>query len=248
MSTNAAVITGAAGGIGRSLVGRFESAGYAVIATDLGPRPRDLVCAHYLECDLAKVVTDAHYAEDVYDSLYHALNSMDLKALINNAAVQVLGGLESLNRSDWEASLNVNLLAPFLLTQALLPSLERSNGCVINISSIHARLTKKNFVAYATTKAALSGMTRALAVDLEARVRVNAIEPAAIRTPMLEESFHRYNKEFSQLEQFHPQKRIGNPSEIANLAFMMASDGAQFLHGACIPVDGGISARLFDPA
>ena len=94
-------------------------------------------------------------------------------ALMNNAAVQILGGFDSLTRSDWQQTLRVNLLAPCIWKQALMPGLEAAKGSVVNISSIHARLTKKNFVAYATSRAALSDMTRAMAADLGGRVRVN---------------------------------------------------------------------------
>jgi NAD(P)-dependent dehydrogenase (short-subunit alcohol dehydrogenase family) len=247
MKKNAVVITGAAGGIGRCLVDQFEAAGYVVIATDLAPQPADGLMSRYEQCDLSQLVTDSSYADEVFTRLRRALGSLNLKALINNAAVQLLGRVDEISRQDWAISLNVNLIAPFLLTQALLGELESAGGCVINISSIHARLTKPNFLVYATTKAALSGMTRALSVDLEARVRVNAIEPAAIQTPMLTNGFAGDQGVIAKLGNCHPQKRLGTPEEIASLALLIASDGTQFLHGACIPMDGGIGARLFDP-
>jgi NAD(P)-dependent dehydrogenase (short-subunit alcohol dehydrogenase family) len=168
--------------------------------------------------------------------------------LVNNAAVQVLGGVDSLTVADWQRTLHVNLLAPFVLTQGLLPELAAAKGSVINISSIHARLTKANFVAYATSKAALSGMTRAMAVDVGGRVRINAIEPAAIATDMLKAGFEGRPEHFAQLEDCHPQGRVGTPTEVAALAVSMASGELRFLHGACVGLDGGISGRLFDPA
>lgn len=138
-------------------------------------------------------------------------------------------------------------MAPFLLTQALLRPLEQAFGCVVHISSIHARLTKKNFVAYATTKAALSGLTRAMAVDLGDRVRINAIEPAAIQTPMLMAGFSERADAYRELELCHPQMRIGTPQEVADAALVIADSRARFLHGTCVSLDGGISARLHDP-
>jgi NAD(P)-dependent dehydrogenase (short-subunit alcohol dehydrogenase family) len=170
-----------------------------------------------------------------------------LSVLVNNAATQVLGGVDSLTVSDWHHTLDVNLLAPFVLTQGLLPPLEKAHGCVINISSIHARLTKPNFVAYATSKAALSAMTRAMAVDLGSRVRVNAIEPAAIETDMLKSGFAGQPEKFAELQACHPQGRIGSPEEVAALALSVAGGELRFLHGACIGIDGGISGRLHDP-
>lgn len=242
-----ALITGAAGGIGRALVRTFCNADYRVIASDLIARPKDLPCAHYVRADLARVVKNGAYADKVFDRIRKCLDGHNLNTLINNAAVQIVGGASSLTRDEWTTTLNVNLLAPFLFTQAFLPQLEAASGSVLNISSIHARLTKKNFVAYATSKAALSGMTRALAVDLGSRVRVNAIEPAAIETEMLLAAFKGKPDLYQLLEAYHPQRRLGHPDEVARLALTLASSGLDFVHGACIGLDGGIAARLFDP-
>ncbi|OFV93576.1 MAG: short-chain dehydrogenase, partial [Acidobacteria bacterium RIFCSPLOWO2_12_FULL_54_10] len=166
-----AFITGANGGIGQALVRTFHDAGYQVIATDITDQLADLPCAHFIQADLGRLVEDETYGAGILECIRGWLQNNGLNVLINNAAIQILGGTDKLTRTDWRQSLNVNLLAPFFLTKSLLPELEAARGCVVNISSIHARLTKRNFVAYATSKAALSGMTRALAVDLGARVR-----------------------------------------------------------------------------
>jgi len=242
-----ALIPGAAGGIGRSLVEVFHDAGYHIIATDMAAQPQDLHCRCYLQADLAHFVEDEVYASEVISAIRKTLHGAGLNTLINNAAIQILGGAESLSRQDLRTTLDVNLLAPFLLTQALLPELEAAKGCVVNIGSIHARLTKKNFVAYATSKAALAGMTRALAVDIGPRVRINAIEPAAIETAMLKDGFNGKPELYRQLEACHPQQRIGQPEEVARLALAISAGGMNFLHGSCIGLDGGIAGRLFDP-
>jgi NAD(P)-dependent dehydrogenase (short-subunit alcohol dehydrogenase family) len=244
----AAVITGAAGGIGQALVRGFAAAGHAVIATDVVPCPDALPCDTFLQLDLERTVADPQYADECFAALRQALRGRRLAALVNNAAVQILGGVEQLDRSAWQRTLNVNLLAPFVWTQALLPELEQASGAVVNISSIHARLTKPQFVAYATSKAALSGMTRAMAQDLRGRVRVNAIEPAAIATDMLVAGFADRPDLYAQLQAFHPTGRIGRPSEVAELAVWLASDAAAFVHGSCLALDGGIGASLHDPA
>ena len=102
--------------------------------------------------------------------------------------------------------MEVNLLAPFVLTKLLLPQLEQAKGSVINVSSIHAHLTKANFVAYATSKAALSGLTRSMAIDLADRVRVNAIEPAAIETQMLLSGFDNDKDQLEKLKKLSPNR------------------------------------------
>lgn len=241
------VVTGAAGGIGCAMVKVFYDAGYRVIATDRLPQPADLCCAAYLEIDLLRLVDNQRYGQEVARDIRQALGEDRLDVLINNAAVQILGGADSLSRKDWRQTIDVNVLAPFLLTQELLSELEVSKGCVINIGSIHARLTKKGFVAYATSKAALAGMTRALAVDLGARVRVNAIEPAAIETEMLKAGFEGEPERYARLLDCHPQGRLGRADEVAQLALAIAAGSLGFLHGACIGMDGGINGRLFDP-
>jgi len=242
-----AVVTGAAGGIGRAIVREFVQAGYEVVATDNAVRPVDLSCPLYIEADLARTVADEAYAADVFARILVFLDGAPLAALVNNAALQILGGADRLTRDDWRRTLDVNLLAPFVWTQALLPALERGPGGVVNISSIHARLTKKDFVAYATSKAALSGMTRALAVDLGGRVRVNAIEPSAIATDMLKAGFAGQPERYAALESCHPAGLIGRPDEVASLVRAVVESGASFLNGACLALDGGIGCVLHDP-
>lgn len=242
-----AVITGAAGGIGRALVSRFSADGFRVIALDHAARPAEFPGVEYLRVDLQAMVVDPEYANGVLSALEALIGDGGLSLLVNNAAVQILGGVDTLSVHDWHRTLDVNVVAPFVLTQGLLPQLEAAQGCVVNISSIHARQTKANFLAYATSKAALSGMTRAMAVDLGGRVRVNAIEPAAIATDMLKAGFAAQPEGYASLESCHPQGRIGTPEEVAALVRAVSDGELRFLHGACIGIDGGISSRLHDP-
>ncbi len=241
-----ALVTGAAGGMGQAIVAEFANNGYKVIATDCVPEPANLGAQHYVQADLAKTVEDEGYAQSIFSQINTWLGPHALNALINNAAIQILGGVDSLSRNDWQQTLNVNLVAPFIWTQALLPKLEQEHGSVVNISSIHARLTKKNFVAYATSKAALSGMTRALAVDVGPRIRVNAIEPAAIDTEMLRSGFGGDDGLIQRLKFFHPANSIGKVSDVAKMSFWITQSGIDFLSGTSMCIDGGISARLFD--
>lgn len=241
------IITGAVGGIGHALVRCFAEADYDVIATDKIGAPSDLPCAHYIQADLQRTVDEPAYADAVFAEIRTALANKPLKALINNAAVQILGPAESLSRDDWRRTLDVNLLAPFFWAQAFLPEMEAASGMVLNISSIHARLTKPNFVAYATSKAALSGMTRALAVELGDRIRVNAIEPAAIDTEMLRAGFAGDPAGFEKLANHHPSRAIGTPPDVAQLARRILEMPGVFTNGMLAQYDGGISSRLHDP-
>jgi NAD(P)-dependent dehydrogenase (short-subunit alcohol dehydrogenase family) len=155
--------------------------------------------------------------------------------------------VETLTREDWQRTLNVNLLAPFFLTQALVRVLAEAGGSVVNISSIHARLTKPQFVAYATSKAALSAMTRSMCLELGQRLRVNAIEPAAIETEMLKQGLVDTEGAYEILKDYHPVGRIGSPNEVARAAVWLCSNESSFTNGACVLVDGGISNALHDP-
>lgn len=230
-----AVITGCAGGIGGALCARFRAAGYDVSGLDI--RDCSGACADHVTADL----------RELSDLQSIATRFPDIAVLINNAAVQRLGGTAEISTDDWSDTLAVNLTAPLLLTQVFLPALERSHGSVINIASIHASLTKPAFVAYATSKAALVGLTRSMAVDLGGRVRVNAICPAAVDTPMLRAGFEGREDAFAELSAAHPIGRIALPEDVAAIAVFLASDAAAFITGAVLSADGGIGARLHDP-
>jgi NAD(P)-dependent dehydrogenase (short-subunit alcohol dehydrogenase family) len=245
MSVKSVLITGSNGGIGQALCSSFTEAGWRVIATDLHSKPKSEV-EHYLGFDLAGFATDAVLRQRVEAALIALLPS-GLDCLINNGAYQVVASLGELSVEDWHRSMHTNVNAPFLLVKALLGCLERANGNVINITSVHANLTKPNFSAYATSKAALEGLTRSLAVELGSRVRVNAIAPAAISTPMLVAGFAGNDEKAAALDLHHPTARIGAPEELARLAIFIAENDNRFLNGAVVGLDGGIASRLHDP-
>jgi NAD(P)-dependent dehydrogenase (short-subunit alcohol dehydrogenase family) len=238
------LITGASGGIGRAMCEEFKSAGYRVIATDIDDKKK-ITCDQFINADLKLICRN----EDYRDGFIQQLNLSDsgLTALVNNAATQILNKTDEILIQDWQDTLDVNLLAPFIITQALLPALEKNKGSVVNLGSVHAVATKPRFVAYATSKAALVGMTHALAVDLGDRVRVNAINPAAVETPMLVDGFKGKQELYRLLAEMHPLGRIAKPTEIAQVAVFLCSKGASFISGAVIDVDGGVLSRLHDP-
>lgn len=245
-----ALITGAQGGIGQALVKEFVGKGFNVIAADIIKDSQTFAAYDNvisLVLDLECFVNDEGYAKKIHQQVQKITESTGITVLINNAAVQILARTEDFTRQQWLRSFNVNLHAPFFLVQTFLSSLKKNSGSVVNISSIHATQTKQEFVAYATTKAAISSLTKNLALDIGADVRVNAIEPAAISTDMLLAGFEGREEAYKDLELFHPMGRIGTPEEIAKLAYFLASDEAGFLHGACISASGGIQGCLSDP-
>jgi NAD(P)-dependent dehydrogenase (short-subunit alcohol dehydrogenase family) len=240
-----ALITGALGGIGQALCSEFRKAGYFVIGTDR--RGGECECDAFLNIDIRELYSNPAVCEKTVADVRGILGSNGLTVLINNAATQVLGSTDEIRVGDWNATLETNLIAPFILLQALLPDIEKAKGSVVNIASIHATATKPGFVCYATSKAAMVGMTRAVAVDLGPRIRVNAISPAATATPMLLAGFEGKSAEFDELAKMHPLERIAQPWEVAKTALFLASPDAAFITGACIQIDGGIAGRLHDP-
>jgi NAD(P)-dependent dehydrogenase (short-subunit alcohol dehydrogenase family) len=241
----AALITGALGGIGRALCAAFTNAGYRVIATDRQPDPA--VFPHYISLDLAELPRNEPLQQAFLAQLKQKLDGHSLYACVNNAAVQILGHLGETTDQNFQRTLDVNVFAPLILARLLLSLLEDSGGSIINIGSIHARATKPGFVSYATSKSALQGLTQALAIDLGPRVRVNVIQPAAVATEMLKAGFADDPAKLAQLQAYHPVGRIAPPEEIARMAVLLASDNFSFISGTTIDMHGGIGVRLHDP-
>ncbi len=239
------LVTGSEGGLGVALCAAFGAAGYRVVGADL--KRGDSACDSFVEIDLATACADSEALEPAVGRLRRAVGNHRLSVLVNNAAKQILGRLGDVTHEDWQLSLATNLTAPFFLIQALAPDLERSRGAVINVGSVHARATKPGFLSYATSKAALIGLTQAIAVDLAPRIRVIAVNPAAIDTPMLRAGLGFGQNSLAKLAEHHPLGRIARPEEIARVVVFLASDDAGFMTGTTVDVDGGILSRLNDP-
>ncbi len=242
--TKAVLITGASGGIGSAMVKAFAGAGWRVIATDKKGQNGDAFIAE----DIGVFATDAARLDDFAKKVRANLDGAPLASLVNNAAVQRLGRLDKLNAGAIAETFNVNVVAPMLLTKTFLPELEAARGAIVNIGSVHAQSTKQEFSAYATSKAAIHGLTRALAVDLGPKVRVNTLAPAAVETPMMRAGFEGKEDALKELENAHPAGRIATPEEIAKIAVFLASDDAAFMTGSTVYADGGVLSRLHDPA
>jgi NAD(P)-dependent dehydrogenase (short-subunit alcohol dehydrogenase family) len=239
------VITGHLGGLGSALASQFIDAGYEVIGIDIDALEH---ASHaQIVFDLSTLI-DTKAVSTMRVDLTKAIGSHPLIALINNAAVQHLGDLESLETGQFLESFHVNVMAPLNLARLLLPDLKQSHGTVININSIHARLTKPGFAPYSISKAAMAGLTRAMAVELGASIRVIEIRPAAISTPMLEAGFADQPDNRRLLDDFHPTGQIGSPGDIAQTVQQLVETDVDYLNGSVVNVDGGISHRLHDPS
>ncbi|MBS0388239.1 MAG: SDR family oxidoreductase [Proteobacteria bacterium] len=203
--------------IGSAIRAEFSAARQFVVATDF---QSDRTAAHqaYVSADPVRFCADGKLRESVIDALVASVGDRPLGALINSAAPQYLGKAEALNADAWRKTLDVNLLAPFLLIQGLLPLQERACGSVTNLASIRARATKPGFSANASSEAGLVGLTRNLALELGARTRVNAICAAAIATSMLRDGFAGHEPDLQQLASMHPRSTVGDPADVAKAA------------------------------
>lgn len=241
-----ALITGAKGGIGTSLCSAFRSAGYFVVGTDR-LQEGDADCDRFICADIAKICKDVAALQRFRDEVMELAHGTGLTVLVNNAAVQITGSLQDIDYADWALSMDTNLIAPAQLTRIFQADLATAGGSVINMASVHAKATKPGFACYATTKSALVGLTRALAVELGGSIRVNAMCPAAVNTPMLREGFDGNEAALARLAYYHPIGRIAEPSEIASVALFLASPDASFVTGAVLDIDGAVLSKLSDP-
>lgn len=244
MSHRKVLITGANGGIGTALCDTFSSHGWFVIATDISDHQKANADS-YISMDLNTFCTDDNYRLACSETLRDVMSG-GLDCLVNNAAHQVVGSVEDISMDAWQRTFNTNVTAPFFLVKAFHEELKAQRGNVINVTSVHAKLTKRSFAAYAASKSALEGLTRSLGVELGKEIRVNAIAPAAISTPMLQAGFESTSR-LQGLAGCHPTNTIGQPEDVAELALYIAQSKSGFLNGAVINLDGGISSRLYDP-
>ena len=241
------IITGSSGGIGSSLCYHFKKSGWYVIATSRNKSNDSLYFDEFIELDLNELVKSSQVLSDFYDEVQSITKKNPLVSIINNAALQIIGSTDNLSPSDMAISLNVNTIAPFLLAKSFKKELSQNKGTILNIGTVHAQATKAGFVAYTTSKSALHGLTRALAIDLAPDIRVNTLAPGATLTPMLESGFKNKTEERNKLDMLQPLKRISTTSEVAKAALFLCSDDSSFITGSTLYADGGILSKLNDP-
>jgi len=237
-----AIITGAGDGIGAATARRFVAEGARVVVTDRSGQAADLVAE--LGADrVAYRMVDLSRPEDAAGLVDLAIERFGrLDVVFANAGVMPPGTVETQTLEDFHLTLDVNAASTFVLSQAAARHLPRG-GSIVICASVQGLLGHANRLGYIASKGALVAMTRAMAVDLAPRgVRVNAVAPGTIDTPMLHAhlaSVPDVDAEMKDLLHLHPMARIGQPSEVAAAVLFLASDEASFITGVILPVDGG---------
>jgi NAD(P)-dependent dehydrogenase (short-subunit alcohol dehydrogenase family) len=246
-----ALVTGAGGGIGQAIVKRLVAEGVSVVVTDcdadaLKSLAGQLPAGHDVLVLVGDVV-DADFRKELVADTVAAFGRLDV--LINNAGIMSGGAPEAISTADWDRVHGINAKAPFFLAQEAIPHLAAARGAIVNQSSILGLRANYALAAYTASKAAVVGMTRALAVDLADKgVRVNALCPGTIDTPMpwsfVASVFGPDHDDAvrDMLASRQLIKRLGTPDEVAAAAVFLASDDASFITGVALPVDGGWSA------
>jgi NAD(P)-dependent dehydrogenase (short-subunit alcohol dehydrogenase family) len=238
-----AIVTGAASGIGLATAKRLGSEGARVVIADLdsakaGAAARDVAAAG--APDALASACDVSRAEQVAATVGRALERWGrFDVLVNNAGLMIFKKLEDHVEEDWLRILRVDLLGAFYFTKEAFLRM-RGGGAIVNVSSIHAIETTPMVASYAAAKAALLSLTRSAALEGKARgIRVNAVLPGAVDTPMLWEN----PNVKSGLETIQ-QADVGKPEDIAGVIAYLASDDAAFVQGAMVRADGGRLDRL----
>ena len=238
------IISGTSRGIGLEVAKEFIKYNYKVIGLDRS-EPKGCIGSNFffIKCDLYNF-TKENECELI--SLLEA--KMEKLILINNAAYQYVDLFEKTSLDSWKKTFFVNLFAPVQIINCILPYLAKSNGSIVNISSIHAKLTKKGFSAYAASKSSIETLTRSLALEFGQKgIRVNAISPAAIETEMLLDGFQGDSNKLQELNSHHPVNFIGKCHYLSKLVFNLSTSDDLFWTGSIINYDGGISSALSDP-
>lgn len=246
MTRPVALITGAAGGIGSATCRVFHDAGWTVVGVD---RRHETVAGvgHFIEADISDPASPDRI---IAEAERHAGR---LDALVSNAAIQICKPILETTAEEWDLVMASNLRSVFLSAKAAHPLLRVSKGSIINVSSVHAMATSKNIAAYAASKGALSAFTRSMALEFGADdIRVNAVLPGAVDTPMLHAGLERGHVQPGSLDELvrglgerHVLGRVGQPEEIGRVILFLADrNQSSFITGQSIVADGGALARL----
>ena len=236
----AAIVTGAAKGIGPDIAEALLSDGYGVVFADRDTAALNAVRATFTGHDRALFMTCDVASESSVRKAMAAVRQRfgGLDLLVSNAGLAdpTNGPITALSLADWERRLRINLTSVFLCAKHATPLLRERRGAIVNMSSTRSLMSEPNTEAYAASKGGIDALTHALAISLGPEIRVNAIRPGWINS----KGERLTKKAHSQ----HPVGRVGNVADIAGLVRYLASEAATFITGQCFTVDGGMTRAM----
>ena len=246
MKDKIAVVTGASSGIGRATALLFAREGSHVLA--FGRNESELSLARDAARDsdgTIKIhlgeITEMSQVDRLVSETIDAFGRIDV--LVNAAGIIKSGNIENTTLDDWDKMMNINLRSTFYLMQKCVPHLEATKGSIVNVSSVTGQRAFPNVLAYCVSKAATDQLTRCSALELAPKgVRVNAVNPGVVITNLHKRggmSDEDYDKFLGNAKNTHPLGRPGNPEEVAELIYFLASDKAAWITGATYEIDGG---------
>ncbi|HEV8130204.1 MAG TPA: SDR family oxidoreductase [Acidobacteriota bacterium] len=241
-SEKVALVTGAGSGIGMACARLFSKNGFCIAATarrrdSLKTLEQESANVKAFHADLLQIEQVQHLVDDVISTLGR------LDVLVNAAGIIRTGSIENTSLQVWDEMMQINVRAIFWLMQKAVPHLEKTRGNIVSVSSVNGLRSFPGVLAYCVSKAALDQLTRCSALELAAKgIRVNAVNPGVTRTNLhrsggMEEG--QYAAFLERSKTTHPLGRVGQPEEIAELIFFLASEKAGWITGATYSIDGG---------
>ncbi len=247
-----AVVTGAAKGIGRACAEALGAEGAHVVLVDLDEHAGEEAAAAMRSAGAESLfvrgdVSRAADAEHVAGAAVDTYGGIDV--LVNNAGIQRYGTVVDTPEDVWDEVLGVNLKGVYLMSRSCLPHILASGGgAIVNIASVQGLQSQPRVAAYAASKGGVINLTRSMAVDFAPQVRVNAVCPGPVDTPLLQWAAGQRAEDpeaaESQPAETHPTRRLGRPGEIADAVVFLAGPRSSFISGAYLVADGGYTAKL----
>jgi NAD(P)-dependent dehydrogenase (short-subunit alcohol dehydrogenase family) len=246
MKGKIALITGASSGIGRATALIFARNGFTVVAvgrneSELNTLRDEAKCLDGVIKSHLADVTELTQVDRLVTETVDNLGQIDV--LVNAAGIIKSGSLETTTLDEWDKMLNINLRSVFYLMQRCLPHLESTKGNIVNVSSVTGTRAFPGVLAYCVSKAGIDQLTRCAALELAPKgVRVNAVNPGVVETNLHKRggmSPEDYEKFLANAANTHPIGRAGQPEEVGELIYFLASGKANWITGATYAIDGG---------